>query len=288
MGKRPFVRFYHQDWYADGDVNRMSMEEIGTYFSLLVRQMIDGYVPTNPADFHRDLHATPEEAERLFTPKIAEKFKKFEDNPAKMYNARLKEVVEETDLARAKGFNNSGKRWERPVSASGSLEASLEDAPVFDFGPIIRAMPKRRVNNRYEGWEAGVECLKFITTQEEYDTKLEAVRNYAKTRKGQDPSMHYRFDNFINSKYKEFLSKETASRQDTDTPPKEKPIEVVEAYENTDAKIKALRSKGITIQAPPWDPRNADDDAERNELATRWTEDKRSAWLTKYMENPNG
>lgn len=120
MGKRPFVRFYHMDWAASGSVYNMTMAEVGTYWTLLVRQMVDGYVPSDREKLCRLLNVrTPEEVDALMTPAVTEKFVPVPGNSARMFNKRLAEVIEETDAASQRSTANIAKRWEADGAADG-------------------------------------------------------------------------------------------------------------------------------------------------------------------------
>lgn len=292
MGKRPFVRFYQQDWACDKFVRSLNMEERGTYFTLLVRQMIDGYIDDNPAELMIDLKApTLEEAQRLLSPKIMDKFKPYPDAPHRLFNQRLKDVIEEQDASRVSGSTGGQKKVlnsGRVETTSGSVEDAIA-AEQFDFGPIIREMPRRRVNGNVEGWELGVNTLKYITTREEYNLLLDAVRNYARSRRGQDPTRHIRFDNFVNGRYKEFVSAERLKQAESpvEDTAKTKKIEVVEqAFEDTDAKIKHLRSQKNDI-SPPWWPKPLYSEEKNKEVAASWSEEDRANWLRRLLAGEN-
>ncbi len=283
MAKRPYVKFFHQDWYSDGEVGRMTMEEIGTYWSLLVRQMIDGYVPVDPEDLMHDLHVgTTEEVNRLLTPRVLKKFDKFADNQTRQFNQRLMDIITEVDLLQQKNSQNSEKRWSKPIT-SPSLESSAEDQPQFDFGPITRAMPRRRKNGRIEGWDGGLSLLKYISTQEEYDERLVAVKNYARERHGQDPEFHISFNNFMKSEWVRFVpAGYKPAKAQVKTEVKE---EVVE-YKTAEEQFLALRAKGKRLEDPPWFPQ-ATDGEELIAQRAAMTEEQKAKWLKEYLENPN-
>ena len=285
MTKRPYTKFFHQDWCSDGEVGRMTMEEIGTYWSLLVRQMIDGYVPVDPEDLMYDLHTRSlDEVNRLLTPRVLKKFEKFSDNQTRQFNQRLMDVITETDQAQQRSSENVSKRWSKPVTAS-SLESATEDQPVFDFGPITRAMPRRRKNGRVEGWDGGLALLKYISTQEEYDERLAAVKNYARERHGQDPEFHISFNNFMKSEWVRFIP--AGYKPAGALAPKvEKKVEAVAEYKNTHERYLALVKQGKRIGDPPWVAGNFDDE-ETKATRAAMTEEQRAKWLNDYLENPN-
>ena len=283
MAKRPYTKFFHQDWCSDGDVGNMTTEEVGTYWSLLVRQMIDGYVPVDPEDLMRDLHVhSVEEVKRLLTPRVLKKFEKFSDNQTRQFNQRLMEVITETDQAQQRSSENVSKRWSKPVT-SPSLESSVEDQPQFDFGPITRAMPRRRKNGRVEGWDGGLSLLKYISTQEEYDERLAAVKNYARERHGQDPEFHISFNNFMKSEWVRFVPAGYKPAAQVKVEPK---VEETVTYKTTEEQFLALRAMGKRLEDPPWFPQ-ATDGEELVAQRASMTEEQKAKWLKAYLENPN-
>ncbi len=231
MGKRPFVRFYHLDWKGDGDVEKMSMTEIGTYWTLLVRQMVDRSIESDFNELRRCLNVdTVEQVEALIVPRIRKKWHTSKcpyltdknytdcegwncnvagDDPTRLYNRRLVDVIVETDAARDRGTYNANKGHDmiRTPSLESSLVAKseVEETPTFDFGELLRIMPKRRVKGSIEGWNQGKEMMKYITTQEEFDDLMAATRQYAKTRKGEDPAYHISLANWVTKEHRRFV-----------------------------------------------------------------------------------
>jgi hypothetical protein len=263
LGKRPFVRFYHLDWKGDGDVEKMSMQEVGTYWTLLVRQMVDRSIESDFSELQRCLNVrSNEEVDALITPRIRKKFHTSKcvsktcagwttcniegDDTTRLFNRRLVDVIVETDNARDKGFNNANKGHGMirtpPLEASLVSRSEVEETPSFDFGEILKMMPKRRVKGQLDGWDRGKEMLKYITTQEEYNDLLAATRSYAKTRKGEDPAFHISLFNWVSKgEYQRFV------------PARSEPVvEVVKVEEKAEAKpAPAPRTYPTSFMAPP-------------------------------------
>jgi hypothetical protein len=303
MGKRPFVRFYHQDWASDGDVGRMSMQEVGVYWTLLVRQMVDRYVPMSFSELRRPLNVfTVDEAVALVTPAIRRKFhtasckdKDCEgwycntpgEDATRLYNRRLTDVIIETDNASSKGTNNAFKRYE-PVRTS-SLESSLvarsdvEETPNFDFKELLTTMPKRRVKGTLDGWEQGKAMLKYIVTQEEFNDLIAATKAYARTRKGEDAAFHISLSNWVTKEYHRFVPAKTEDAPQASTEPSSTPVATAPVLKMTpkdwcvpDSPVRS------TDKAPPWVNIPIHKVAERRSAAALFPdeESKHRWWMT--------
>lgn len=269
MGRRPFVRFYHLDWSADTDVDNMSMEEVGTYFTLLVRQMVEGYVTADHARLRKRLNVdSVEDVQRLLTPAVLAKFVPCPEDPTKLYNKRLAEVIQESDAAVTKGLSNAGRRWGTGSVTPPSLESSIEPEPArpaFNFQPILADYPPRK--NR-AGESAGLKYMQdFITEPESYERLWAAVRAYRKERSGEDKQYTMQLDNFM----KKWDSYVPANFRPSGGQPRPEVTPSAEG-EAPSTKKRAEREK------PPWTPRRYDTPVEAKRLQEAWTPERRQAW----------
>lgn len=188
-----YVRFYPEKWAASGTVQNMTMEEVGVYWTLLVIQMVDGFVPSDPALLVRRLNVKDEEeARRLLTPKVLAKFHPDPQDPAKLYNSKLSEVTSLTMTKKEIGEVSAFKRWNPDPMPD-------PDAAQLDFNRHLKRMPRRKVKGVFDkaGWERGVAMLKYITTQEEADRLYAAIDAYARERRNEDAAYHMSFGNFM-------------------------------------------------------------------------------------------
>lgn len=266
MGRRPYVRFYHMDWAASGDVEDMTMAEIGVYWTLLVRQMVDGYVRADREKLRRLLNVeTVEEVNALMTPLVSSKFVPLNGDPTKLYNKRLAEVIEETDAASFRGKANVGGRYDYRTPA---LEDSL--GGKIDLAAAWKAFPKRR--NPSEGYSEGMRLLReIITTEEEYKLFMAAVKNYARTcsKPGHDKQFTKRLDRFM-GEWRDHLPKEL---QVEEAPAEPKLQAVVDG--EPQPKRKRVLPKG---DDPPWTPGYRATAREKAWLEAYWTPERQERW----------
>lgn len=272
MGRRPFVRFYHLDWSADAAVDDMTMEEIGTYWTLLVRQMVDGFITLDRMKLRKRLNVeTVEEVERLLTPAVLSKFVPYENDPAKLYNKRLAEVIKETDAASWKGKTNATLRWD-PALKTPSLESSIEETkPAFNFAPILKEYPER---NDKAGWAEGVRLMEeSITDEETYKKLWIAVKSYRKEkgRGVKDRQFIMRLDNFM----RDWTSYIPASYR---------PAPELKIVEDSPKPVDNL-SKRSDREKAPWVPDRYDSVEMKTMLEEAWPQERRDAWEA-GKENP--
>jgi hypothetical protein len=216
----------------------MSMAEVGTYWTLLVRQMVEGHVKTDLSEYLKRLNVpNMQEASLLVTPRVAKKFHTANcknkmcagwsacnvpgDDPTELYNRKLVEVIADMDGWSERNKNNVAKRYgeikTKPLEAAQQGGASVEETPIFDFSELLRIMPKRKKNGVAEGWENGKRQLKFITTQEEFDNLMAATREYARTRKGDDAAFHIALDNWLTKEYFRYIPEAATQLPSTPT-----------------------------------------------------------------------
>jgi hypothetical protein len=242
VNKRPFVKFFHQDWCSDNDVDNMTMQEVGTYFTLLVRQMVEGHVKSDLSSHLKRLNvASIHEAMMLVTPRVAKKFHTDScnseacsgwtcgipsDDASKLYNRKLRDVIRDQDDRSWQNRNNITSRYNGGMptksleSSRGSGSGPKEESPAleFDFTELLRTMPKRKVKGSYEGWEQGKAMLKYVTTQEEFNDLLAATKAYAKTRKGEDPAYHISLSNWVTKEHHRFVPAQVGASTPVETP----------------------------------------------------------------------
>lgn len=269
MGRRPYVRFYHMDWAASGDVSNMSMAEVGVYWTLLVRQMVDGYVPADRDKLRRPLNVdTVEEVNALMTPLVTSKFEPLNGDPTRLYNKRLAEVIEETDAASTRGRANVGGRYDYRTAA---LEDSLPGGAKLDYAAAWKAFPKRK--NPSEGYSEGMRLLReVITTDEDYRLFMAAVKNYARScaKAGHDKQFTKRLDRFMNE-WRDHLPKELQAVPEAEAP--QPALQVVKDGEPQRAR--RVLPKG---DVPPWTPGYGASEREKQWLAAYWTPDRQERW----------
>lgn len=210
------------------------------------------------------------------------------DGKVKLINETMHQVIQYDDRI----FNGSkihGEAGGRIASdnriLSGSLESHLEqDATGIDFSALLKVMPKRRdKSGRLQGWNAGVNMLKYTDSQEMYDAILAAAKNYAKEKP--DPLYTISFGKFM-KEWKDYLPLNYGAKSDTaQSQSLTKPTEITE-YKNTEERVSVLRAKGCRIEDPPWVPQVTDDQELLVKRAS-FTEEQKSKWLNNYLDNPN-
>lgn len=262
--QRPFVRFYHKDWASSGTIQEMTMEEVGVYWTLLVIQMVDGFVPADPKRLIRRLNAKDEaDVKRMLTPLIMSKFKPLPDDPTKLYNEKLTEVIAATDAAKQSGSDGAFRRWNPDP-----MPEVDESSEKIDFSAHLKRMPKRKFKGKPDraGWERGVALLKYITTQDEADRLYAAIDAYAKERNGEDAEYHMSFGNFM----KEWESYVPQNYQLT-AQPVEKPINQVGV---------AVIPKWKMGDTPPWIVNPHETEKMKAMRVAEWADrSKREKWL---------
>ncbi len=282
MGKRPFVRFYHMDWASSGDVQDMSMEEVGVYWTLLVRQMVDGNVNMDRTKLRRVLNVdTVEEVDNLLTPKVMSKFVEVPDQPGRMYNRRLIEVIVETDAASSRNQANVRSRYEikaPPISAGFQQQAAPSQvAPDLDYAPVLMAYPKTMQNG--PGWDEGVSMMRaLITTEEQLQTLLSAVKAYAAWKKKPTNSGQSikKFDSFMTN-WESWIPKNHRSshveREVSPTP------STTPAGSPAPKKRRCQLDSLAPGEQPPWIPDESLPESIRKDIVAHWTEEKKQQWL---------
>jgi hypothetical protein len=210
----------------------MSMEETGTYWTLLVRQMVDGYLFNDLGEYLKFLNVrSVEDAQRLLTPRVARKFHVADckadgcagwsacagtDPSKKLFNSKLVETIQEMNDDSWRNKNNISNRYKNdfktaPIDgySSNTTPKEVEETPTFSFNELLTVMPKRKVKGTLDGWEQGKAMLKYITTQEEYNDLLAATKAYARQRKGEDPAYHISLFNWVTKEYHRFVPPKT-------------------------------------------------------------------------------
>ncbi len=266
MAKREYLRFYHKDWAASGDVQDMTMEEVGVYWTLLVRQMVDGYVTSDRNKLRRVLNVdTVEEVDRLLVDKVLSKFTPFEGDPSKLCNRKLSEVIDETDTAIQRGSDNASKRWNGPAPVTAPPILNADGGRVFNFASILADYPRKKHNKA--GWNKGIQMMQnYITSDEDFQRLASAVKNYAKKKAGEEERFIKNLDNFL--------------REWTDWVPThfQAPEAKEESAEQLNTVGKAEVKKPRTGK-PPWEPGYDDPPALTAKITAWWNEERRQRWL---------
>jgi hypothetical protein len=262
MGKRPWVRFYHMDWAASGTVQKLTMEEVGVYWTLLVRQMVDGYVDMDIDGLKRLFNVkSDEEVDRLLSKRVMAKFNFLPEDKTKMLNHRLADVIEETDSASFRNKENVNKRYElKPSPLKSSSSSDSEPTPTFDFSPILNDYPPNK-----GGLTEGLKLMSdTITTEEEYQRLWAAVKAYKRERaQERDPNDRKKFTMGLGrfmTCWNGYVPKNFSF----------KPVD------NTAPVTPPTRAPG---EKPPWQPGTYDTEDVKQELNQYWTEDRKKMWL---------
>jgi hypothetical protein len=270
MAKREYVRFYHKDWASSGDVQDMTMEEVGVYWTLLVRQMVDGSVTTDRNKLKRLFNVdTVEEVERLLTEKVMSKFVPVEGDPSKLHNKRLSDVIQETDAAIQRGVLNAAKRWDPlPITTESIDPPALTEEGGFDFTPILNEYPRKKRNKG--GWNKGIQMMRdYITTEDEYQLLHAAVKNYAKKKAGEEERFIKNLDNFLQV-WREWVP--------ANFTPTKKAVPANEAAPPSEEGEKKLKKRDPK-EKPPWEPDGFRTQEMNEYVASKWPEERRQRWL---------
>lgn len=212
MNRKPCVNFYHMDWAANGNVLAMTMQEVGIYWTMLVRQMVDGYVDLSRLHIHFKV-ATPEDALGMIPDFIRSEFKplpdeiknrlvedgKFTPERAQglVYNPALKEVMDagsyKSDINRANRVRTPELPPDEPQAPS--MVGGPDESPRMNFDAILVDYPRRKDK---KGWDYGIRMMSdIISTDEEFQRLHAAVRAYKRERAGEDPKFTKRLDTFM-------------------------------------------------------------------------------------------
>jgi hypothetical protein len=270
MGKRPWVRFYHMDFASSGYVLDLTMEELGVYWMLLVRQMVDGYVKFDRHKLKRILNVeTEEDVDRLLTEKIKSKFVQDRKNPDQWYNERLSEVIDETDSASRNGSANINSRYVKLnlhalEKTAAATPASAPEVPAeeqaFDFDAILDEYPKTKNKG---GREKSLELLRdTITTEDLFNSFCAALRAFRKAKAGEDPQFVMRIDKWI-QEWREWVPAD--ARQAPVKPEASSPGE----------KKRRVLGPG---EKPPWEPARYDTPDRIEEKKRIWPLERQELW----------
>jgi hypothetical protein len=238
------------------------MEEVGAYFSLLNRQMIDGYVNLDDMDqmifvLHQNFK-TREEAEAkvrsLLSPIVRDRFPAVEDHPGRYVNLRLAEVMAETDAASIKNKMNVEKRY-----ATSAINGPI---PVFDFKPIIEAYPRLKMAPSEPSRINGIRLMEMtITTQEDYDKLLAAVKNFSNQMRGRKAHHIRNFDTFL-STWTSYI-----------------PPHLLELKQDPQAPAIVVEATPVATDFP-WEEREMDTESAKKRKAEYWTEERKQQYLS--------
>ena len=120
MKHPPAFQFYARDWLASGHVRRMTYQERGIYFELLLFSWCDGSIPDNDMEIARLLNISVREW-RKSAPRIRPRFVA---RGGVLVNERLETVRHEQDAHRlersASGKAGAKKRWLSHRAQNGS------------------------------------------------------------------------------------------------------------------------------------------------------------------------
>lgn len=265
MGKRPFVRFYHMDWASSGDVQDMSMQEVGVYWTLLVRQMVDGYVTKDRNKLRRVFNVdTVEEVDALLSEKVMIKFVDVPDAPDRMYNRRLEEVIVETDAASNRNTANIRSRYDQvkapPISAGFTMPPTA--APLdLNYEAVIKEYPKLGMDK--PGSSSGIQQMySEVRSEEDLALLIAAARRYANENKGQPQRFIKSFSNFMRE-WREWIPKKMARH-----------LSVVEQ-----SPTPAPQAQPPAPSKPPWeDIEPGTSQTVREGVEMYWTEERKREW----------
>lgn len=209
-------KFFFNRWANDNTIKVLSIEQVGAYWTLLVSQMQNGCIPEEPELLARDFlkgmdlqyfldHIWITKMEKT---SLSKKFTAVPDKPGYLYNVTLAEIMIDDKDYKGK-LSEAGKRGQK-IKTERSMEKALaeieseqveqvekqEQEVIIDFTSLWKAFPKRK--SPKEGFTEGIRLIRdTITTQEQYDLLMAAIKNYAKECRGEDPQFTMKLSKFM-------------------------------------------------------------------------------------------
>jgi hypothetical protein len=305
-------KFYFKRWLEDEFVRTSDLETLGAYMMLLSSQMVEGDIPDNMDKLAIMVghQITPERFKVLWNEKeLSTKFvpvterwistdwrledgywEAIEPKPGRLHN-RLMAKVMVLDQKAYQGRSAGGKKG---VESRRSLEDALAgkaplvgDEPEIDISPILKSYPKR-LNDR--GWLMGTKVVRAtVTTQDDFDRVLGAVKAFAKETKTWPRDRIKQLDNFM-KEWEQWVPKERhvvlqfpdTATVTTAAPEPPRPRSYPDAWLAPENPVRVLGSG----ERPPWIV-DTFDLAGRERARTLFPDDasKRIWWMTSPEQN---
>jgi len=220
--KRPWFAFDAGDWLSPGAARKMTSEERGVYIDLLAYQWERGFIPAADIENPDMLARTSNMSLRRFKSVWSSIEGQFESDPSgNRFNPRLERERIKAETIENRQRDKGKKRWDsaetddirlNQTNSPNTIHNNTKQnntgsaKPRFDLDAVYDLYPRKE--GKADGMKA---ARKLITTQEQYDRLVTAVKTYAATKAGSDPKFLLLWSTFVNGRWEDYADGKQAS-----------------------------------------------------------------------------